>query len=254
MTEGGIYTIDDTDFYNAAFFRDYELGDIYYWELWDSDTSVLIDAKSCEIITYMQIGYHEGSLMQAEIETRAVIIANQFSFLPEDKAGPDTIFEVGSITQATTNYEDFEDIEEISNDWWYVTYDRTKDSIHAEDHIILILAPNGDLISYRKHWNMDLSSFGTSYSVSEGLAESNALDHAGSGSSIVSSEKKIVRPNHYWTMEYFQYGLDPVCVWEIFVKDVDNGLRTYHIHGNENTIIGGDICEEYYGDEYYEEE
>lgn len=245
MTVGDIETIDNEDSFNAGFYRDYEMGDIYYWELYDSDTIVCLDAVSGEIVLYANNIHRTGSMSSSQIESQATTIANGFCALPGDRSGAVTTYLENVLTEYDEDPEDPEQNNTTVHNLWTVEFTRTKSGINAEDHIRLVLAPNGDLVTYRKYWNMDLQSLETYYSVTKPQAEITALNAAGAGSTVHSSEKMIVRPNYSWSTN-IEFGNDPCAVWEVYVEDSDENLCIYHVHRTSNTIIGGDFVDGYY--------
>jgi hypothetical protein len=246
MLTGHIQTIDDEDDDNftAMLIRDYTMGDVIYWSLGDSDTTVFLHAFDEEIIHYFNMEYFPGSMNQAQIESQAATIAGQFATLPTDRQGPSTTFEDDNIVITSTDIDDqSETVAEY--DYWYVEYDRVKDNIQAEDRILVVLNPNGYLACYIKVWNMALGSLSTSYTVSQASAEATALNDAGPGSSVTDTQKMIVRPNDNWG-EDPTWGTNPMCVWQVDVRDADDNAILYHIDGNNNVIVGGDFTFGYY--------
>ncbi len=251
MLVGDIQEVDSEDEdYTAFLIQDFEIGNVIYWKLSDSFTSVYLDANTGEIIFYSTDNWIDGSLSQSNIESQAYQIASQFCTVPSppDRSVPLTSLEtplsgVGFESEETSTQYDYP--------YWYVEYDRLKTNIHAQDMIRLIINPNGYLHCYYKIWNMDLNGFSTSYSVTQTSAEATAITHAGPGSTVQSVEKRIVRPNEFWTNENeIVFGEDPKCVWEICVKDAEDNLRIYHIDGNlAQTISGGDFFYSYYEEE-----
>ena len=239
MQYGNINTIDiEDDYFFGRLIRDYEMGEIVYWDFGDSETDISIDAHSKEIITYLCYEWSDGSISQSQAEFNAIQIASQFAQFPSSYSGPSTdLYDVSSYYEynATTNSTTFY---EQKN--WLLKYNRTKNQIVTEDHIEVWLNLNGDLGYYYKNWNMDLDSFPTNYVVNQQDAEETALDAAGEGSSVDLSFKIIIRPNRYWDGEGFSFGEAPSLAWEVWVTDSDGMLSIYHIDGNENEIIGGD--------------
>ena len=246
MLIGNIQIIDteDIDNFTARLIRDYSMGVILYWHLGDIYTTVFLEAYNGEIIHYSHVAWFTGDMIEAQIEDQAEDIATQFAPLPQDRIGPDSSFEIGAMVETTIDVETEEEVD-LSHDWWYVDYTRVKNDISAEDCIMVVLHPNGYLACYIKVWFMDLETLSTGYSVSQAQAEATAFTATGPGSTVMTTRKMIVRPNHNWDLEP-QWGLDPMCVWEVQVKDVDNNLWVYHINGNTNEIVGGDYAYEYY--------
>jgi hypothetical protein len=239
MEYGNIYTIDiEDDYFFGRLIRDYEMGDIFYWDFGDSDTDVSINAYSEEIIKYLHYEWSDGSISQSQAENSAIQIANQFAQFPSQYSGPSTDFigissyyEYNASTESTTFFE---------RNQWCLRYNRTKNQINTEDHIEIWLHLNGDLGYYYKCWNMPLDSFSTTYSVTEQEAVETALDAAGEGSSLEFYFKNIIRPNRYWDDEGLSYGESPSLAWEVWITDSEERVMIFHINGIENEIIGGD--------------
>ncbi|MHA2402231.1 MAG: hypothetical protein ACXADH_04505 [Candidatus Kariarchaeaceae archaeon] len=241
MSLGDIRTINPSDIgYYGRFIRDYEMGDILYWELGDSTTDVYINARTSELIYYYSGIWADGTMSESQIEQRAIDIANQFSSFPDQYDGPTTTFFPTSVRRILNHTTD--EIYDYSDSQWMLEYDRIKDEIIAEDNIDIWVNPDGSLYYYYKEWNMDLDEFSTTYTVSQEDAESTALAMTGQGSSINSSRKTIVRPNSFWIGDEFTFGLNPSCIWEIVV-DHEGNTYIYQIDGNTNEIIGGDYIQ-----------
>jgi hypothetical protein len=248
MTYGDIETIDDEcDSYRWELILDHYMGNIIYWELTTEEAGVYIDGYTGEIVHYYNYyDWEDGSLDESEILLLAASIADQFMSLPQDRSSPSAELEETYRFEYWINSTD--SFGSVSESCWIVQYDRIKDSITSEDNIELYIDKSGRLYSYTKIWNMDLEEFSTTYSVTESQAIETALDDAGSGSSSHSCVKKIVRPNRFYDEgeDDIQYGLDPNIVWEIWVEDTDLNLCLYHVHGTQNTIVGGDFSHLYY--------
>lgn len=245
MTLGDIKLLDLEDsYFHGTLIKDYIMGGTIYWELSDSVTVVFVEGFTGELIKYSCDDWEEGMISESEAEALAESIAHQFSQLPPDRSTPDSQF-ILLWTWETYNHTINETIT-VEYDYWKIRFDRTKATITADDKIVVMLNPNGDLYSYSKIWFMELGTLDTNYLISQSEAESTALAFVGEGSSVMSTMKRIVRPNHHWEEEP-AYGLDPVCVYEIWVKDSEFNLWIVHVDGDTNQIVGGD-----YGHSFYE--
>ncbi len=248
MNTGNIVTIDGNspDFY-AISYRDWKRGNIVYWELEDQDTTVFIRADTEEIIYYEHTGWVTGSMSENQILTQAATIAGQFDDLPSDKNNPEADliddllssegYDATSQTFSTTNYP-----------YWQVIYSRIKDNIIAEDHIKLLVLPNGYCSLYSKTWNMSLASFSTTYGISQTQAENIAKQFVGGDVTVHQSYKKIVRPTYFWTQEDSEYGNPPSCAYVIWIEDADGNLWIIYIDGNSSLNLGGDYAANYYAE------
>jgi hypothetical protein len=239
MSYGNIQTVDDnSEIYTARLMRDYEMGDIIYWEISDEVITVAMDADTGEIIYYHNGDHKSGDFTESQAAAIAFEMANQFYTLPSDKSSPNTRTTT-PITWVKRNSSTNETT--IINETYYITqYKRLKNTIVTEDTIVVTLDTEGNLCGYSKIWWMDLSSFSTTYTIAQNDAEQTALTHAGAGSEVNATFKKIVRPNKSWTEDDVYYGEDPTLVWSIYVKDADDNLRIYHVDGVLGTIVGGD--------------
>jgi hypothetical protein len=246
MSVGNIYTVDDEDpDFHAFCYRDYSMGSIIYWELEDEDTTVFIRADNEEIVYYEHTGWLPGSMSEPQILSQAQVIAIQFASLPPDKENPeahwlDSVISIGDITQ-----EGDDDATSLYS-YWEVTYNRTKENIPAEDHIRVLLLPNGYCSLYCKEWNMDLDTFSTSYIISQSQAQSIALAFVGGSSTVEDIYKLILRPNNFWG-EDLEFGNNPCCAWVVYVHDEDDNLCVVHVDGNTGEVIGGDAIFNCYG-------
>ena len=257
-TYGTIYLLDELST-EGELFLDHEMGGIIYWELDDGEITVLLQAYSGDIIKYSPNEWTDGSKTQQEIETRAENIINYLcDGIPDDSMGPD-IYEETTIQSIGVDVETYE--ETVTNyDYWYVWYDRIKDAtpdLITRDFIKLMITPNGDLAYYKIVWNMDLADVDISYPVSQSEAENTALEYTGEGSSVSSTVKRILRPDYFWLVPgspldegepVMVYGLEPVAVWNIEIRDANDNLCIYYVHGIENRIVGGDFIYDYYAD------
>lgn len=256
MNTGDIYTINENDNeFTARLFMDYLRGGVLYWELGDSGTTIFIDAYSGEIYHYIHYSeWSEGEIDQEDAEEQAEIISMQFADLPKDLTRPETDFKVlyKSIGMDPVSLEFTGN---VTKDYWCVIFYRVKDDIVADDHIRLYLDPTGNLHSYEKVWNMDLTDVCTTYTVTQESAESTALTCAGEGSISETTEKMIMRPDYFWTEGENGriFGEEPVCIWSVYVEDSDHNLRMYYIHGTSGNIVGGDFASFYYGSDIEEE-
>lgn len=251
MTHGNIYTIDgEHDDFIGRLFLDYFMGGEIYWELSDPDTIIYIDGYGGKILYYDHTGWTTGTLTETQILDQAEFVAEQFEEIPDDAEEPEAKLRT-PITAIAVNVETNGTLTD-EYDYWFVQYNRSKNGIIAEDNIRLMLNKNGDLHVYTKIWNMDLASLSTTYTVAAGEAEYTASQHAGGNSTVQESFEKIVRPNEFWSTGDFQYGTNPVSVWEVWVQDENNTLRIYHVHGTQNTIVGGGVVPCYYGGNYME--
>jgi len=245
MNVGSIHTLDENDpNYMVTCFRDYEIGDEVYWELEDSNTTVYVWADNGEIIFYEHTGWVTGSMTKNQILSQAATIANQFEDLPSDRTNPEANFYSDKIEIGLCNQVTQDEIVSYKS-CWEIIYNRSKNNIITEDHIQLLLLPNGYLSQYSKVWFMQLDSFSTSYTVSQATAETTAEALFGGNSHAETSYKRIVRPNNIW-FGTFNYGSSPGCVWEVWIHDDDDNLCLVQVDGTLNTIVGGDIIENYY--------
>jgi hypothetical protein len=259
MAYGDIQTIDSGDeSFVGRLFRDYEIGDELYWELGDSQTEVYLEAYNGAIIFYDRLDWFEGSLSEGQIESEAYLIANQFETLPADREGPSTSYETTfSFIENIDNESD-----EVSDlDYWTVRYDRVKEQITTEDHIRMMLCPNGYLGLYRKVWYMDWTGFSPTYTVSKENAELTAktyhdTEYGDNNSVIMDTYKLIVRPNYFWHVPespldeednpILAYGLPRQNVWVVLISDDNDDQFVFHVDGKNDKIVGGDFTFEYY--------
>jgi hypothetical protein len=243
MYIGNIQTID-TQEYTAFLIQDFQKGGIIYWDLDDSSETVCIRADTKEIISYSSLGYYPGTMSEGQIITQATLIAGQFATLPSDRENPSVNRDVTYSDEAfegDTNTSSVTDVE-----CWFFEFVRSKETVLSEDEIQMKLSLNGYLHSYDKTWNMELDTLQILYPVTQEEAESIALAEAGENSVVQDTFQRIVRPNNIWTLGEFAYGLDAVCVWEIWVEDFEQNLRVYHIDGALAEIVGGDFAEYWY--------
>lgn len=258
MGLGGIHTIDTTDSeFSGAIVWDHQIGNVHYWilydefiEIWLLDNGLVNNEPDIEIIFYYFYDYIEGTSTKQEIETNAPTIANQFATLPTPRVGPETEY--------ITNMEEIEidddgDLTYRNLSYWTVFYNRTYDDILCSDFIKLMFYPNGDLHLYMKVWFMDLSSFSTTYDVTQTEAEDTATDYPGTGSTDRDCNKKIVRPGYEWEVIGHttpEYGNNPMIVWEVYVEDADENLCIFYVDGvNDDAIVGGGYIPFYYTSE-----
>lgn len=257
---GVIYTIDkENPTFMGRLFIDYNLGGCIYWVVEDDFTSVSIDAYSGEILSYDHTGWSDGAYSAAQSESRAENIIEYFleSSIPSNSEGPVT------SSHSPLTWSGMDQSGEVAEEewtYWYVQYNRTKDNINSVDTIFVMIDLSGNLAYFNKAWHMDFSALDTTYSVTQSQAESTALTYDGTNNEVKRSEKRIVRPDYFWVVAespldeitnepYITYGLPPVCVWEVWIKDSEDNLCIYFVHGQEDRIVGGDFSHEFYLDD-----
>ncbi|MDG6224983.1 MAG: hypothetical protein QCI82_05665 [Candidatus Thermoplasmatota archaeon] len=246
MTYGNILPINSQDEdYQAKFYHDYSFGDIQYWEIVDSTSTVYILADTAEIIYYSQNGMVQGSLTEQQILYQADLIVRQFATLPGDlDLVPYVDWRENVITSVGINDDTQQQTINSDLSFWIVCYNRTKNNIKSEDHIQVLLLPNGDCSLYRKICNMDLKSVNTNYAITKQQAENSACNFIGDNPTVINCYKKISRPNDFYGDEGIQYGTLPKSVWEVVVSNSDGTYIVDVDKDNMNLILGGDYLQE----------
>jgi hypothetical protein len=119
-----------------------------------------------------------------------------------------------------------------------------------------MISPDGNLSSYFKEWNMDLANIQTDYKISQQDAEKKSIDFTGENSKVMKIDKKIVRPNGFWTLEStiqdnerMTWGTDPTCVWVVCLRIESQDLWIFYVDGSNGDIVGGDMAEAFYSDD-----
>ncbi len=248
---GELVPIENTDEgYFAKAIIDYRRGECRYWRLHDDEGEARVDIYSGEIIFYRYIGWTDGAKTESEILTLAENIANEFHPLPPDREDADIWFEI-MLEGTELNPDTMEEVSHVTEDFWYVYYNRTKNGITAEDYIKLRIDPSGILRTYDKVWNMELDGFSTTYTVTQAEAINIAMEYippnSNSSSSVAEATvyyagKKIIRPGYEWPIpghEHSEYGNPRVICWEIWLELSGGNTRIFYVNGVTCQICGG---------------
>jgi hypothetical protein len=239
MEFGNISSIDpdDPDFHERLF-MDYDQG-VIYWEFWDMDVELEVDASTGEILWYLgPSGINrptDHNMTEEEVEDLARLIVNQFSSLPEDASEPEIVY-CYSHTTITTNTTTNTTM--TTRDWhWRVYFERLKDGIPTTDGIGLRLESDGTLSSYSRDWFLDLRNFNTKFTVTEYKAISAAWEYVGSETNVTGCKKRIVQP---WRSDgALIFGQGPKCVWEVSLEGSDASVSLVAVNGRDASKIEG---------------
>lgn len=250
VEDGAVMAID-VDVYESDFYLDHLRGNIYVWAVWDNNnTTAEIDGMSGEIISYTHnVCYTEGGLTPGEAVTLAEEIAIDFAAIPNDASSVVVeqvndyinLFMVTGEAGITSSQTRVPFVctwtREISEE----QPTRAPGMIDTMDTMVIVLSPNGFMMSYSKVWNMDLEEFSIEYTVTEGQAKIFAEDTITNGV-WQSTTKLILRPNNVFGEDgIYRYGSDVTLAYEVHIIDEDGHDYWLHIHGTiEDTIIGGD--------------
>jgi hypothetical protein len=239
MELGNISTLDpDSSEFEARLILDYWAGSVMYWRFDDGDVEVEFDAYSGEIIRYFRYtDSYIGNMTEEEVVDMVDGILEQFAPIPSDAIGPFAErVERGAINYHYENGSD-EVVEYYS---WFVDYYREVDGIATVDDIFVEIIEDGTLAWYEKVWWMDLEDLDTSYTVTREQAIATALDTFGKDLTVVSCEKKVVRPNNAFGDRYY-FGTPPLYVWDVLLEEGDEIEYIVHIHPRKvDTIVGGE--------------
>lgn len=256
MEYGNVNTLYPNEVASYNLILDNTIGGVIYWMfngISDSeDVTICINANTEEIVIYSETGIGlDPPMPDPSVENEMTQIASQFAMLPQDKSPPPLVPKIRHAFTFETTEGDT-----TSYDYWVGKWDRVKNNIITEDHIIIWLSPNGDLSYYEKSWNMDLQEFSTEYSVSLQDATDYVTETLFDGIPIYFLDdpyKKIIRPNGFFNDESLEwtYGTPPTCVWVFEIASTDdiddatyygfNGtLYTLCVNGmNPDSLLGG---------------
>jgi len=229
----------DDEYFWGELIWDHGMGNIYYWEMSQDDFSMAIDATTGDVVEFSW--YRDqgtGALTREQVLGTAMRYVELFGGLPDD-ASPPSIEYVHR--GATYHYNETTDEVSFTEEFrWYVKFVRTKGGIPTDDHLTIVLDPNGGYDSYYKVWNMRLGSV----SVGAKVSYEEALEIARSvaeGANITSTEHRIVRPNYAWRDAPWRFGTDPVSVWRVTFEYSDiTYLAEIDIDDMTGEIVGMD--------------
>jgi hypothetical protein len=216
------------------------MGNIYYWDIMDSEIEVYIRADTGEIIFYDNLGYVDGSKTEQEINESADLIVKQFSELPTDSGSPENVYlddllgfiECDPVTgnETDTYYS-----------YWQVIYSRYHSNVMTDDFIKILLLPNGDCSLYKKIWNMDLSGIEDKPHHTSREAQEKAIDYvlANGGVDVTVNETEliIVRPTYEGYRDTVLYGKDPVLAWYVTLYDEQGNIWYVTVKDSDRSII-----------------
>jgi hypothetical protein len=228
---GNVSGVDlDEEDADSQLVLDHEMGHLTYWELWDDDVDVSVNARTGQIISYFKCTEtYEGSATREEIREMAIRIANRWGGIPLDAVGPFIEYD------SWISYND-RDLYE-----WYVYWYREKDGIPTTDHIRMSFDTDGTLTFYYRDWNMELGGLDTRYTVTREEAIDIASEIAGDEVPLVSCEKMVVRPMGAMMGEDLLWGTDPCPVWSVeFDYNSDTYVACVQVHARTGEVVGGD--------------
>jgi len=237
MELGNISTIDpDSNEFKARLILDYKAGSVMYWRFEDDEVEVDFDAYSGEIIHYLRLlPQIPGNLSSEEALGIAEGIAEQFAPIPDD------VLDIFELRDSYPVEEGYGDTTASSSDAWYILFNRGYDEeIRTTDEIRLIIAMDGTLHKYDKHWWMDLKDLDTEFTVSQAEATMTAMVEFGEGFVPGNITERVVRPNNFFEGTTY-YSTPPLDVWEVQMYTTDGRLAArVHIHPRQaDTIVGG---------------
>lgn len=239
MELGNISKVDpDSHEFEAHLILDYEAGSVMYWRFSDGDVEVDFDAYSGEIISYFRYtDSYIGNMTEEEVVDLVDRILEQFAPIPSDSIGPFA----ERVHRGSTLYAYENGSEEMVECYsWFVDYYRVVDGIVADDDIFVEITEDGTLGWYEKVWWMNLRDLDTSYTVTRDQAIGTALEEFGEDLTVVSCEKKVVRPNNAFGEQSY-YGTPPLCVWEVTLEDGDEREIIADVHARKaGSIVGGE--------------
>jgi hypothetical protein len=209
---------------------DHEMGHVTYWEFWDEEVDVSVDARTGQIVMYYKYTEtYEGTVTREEIREMAIRVADHWGGIPLDAEGPFIEYDWWSAVNDQKIYE------------WFVYWYREKDGIQTTDHIRMSFSLDGTLHFYYRDWNMDLGGLDTRYTVPRDEALAIAREIAGDEAPLASCEKRIVRPKDMMMGEEFLWGTRPCCVWAVeYDYNDDTYVACVHVHARTGEVVDGD--------------
>lgn len=205
------------------------------WESSSDVSSIWIDADSGEIVYYFcrLLDEEPGTTtLQDAVVMAETYIGTFFAPLPSD-----ALFENASFRAVIKRHSLAENgtLVDESTYAYEVLFSRYRGGIPSDDKILVWVSTSGRLLLYVKDWKLKMPE-STDPLVPEAKAISMAL--AVKNGTVLSSELRIVRPNHFWQYGKAMYGdSNGRLSWVINLETENSHLASVWI----DAITGGDI-------------